>query len=254
MKTTSMTAVIALTAGLSAFGTVAFSQSLGADVSVGGVSAGVDAGVGGTGGTTAGVDANVGGTSGTTADVDANVGGAGGTAADVDATVGGTGGTTADVDATVGGAAGAAAGITADTDSVDASLNLGVGRLPADANLRMLDVNADALVNVNDDLNKDGVVDSVDVGIAVGNAGTAGAAGTANTGAANTGAAAGGPVSSSDGLSQLAAMDPAVLSASLAKISDDDMQVLKQECTSVLASAGTADAGVLAVCQAIAAL
>ena len=249
MKTTSMTAVIALTAGLSAFGTVAFSQSLGADVGAGGVSAGIDANVGGSGGTTADADASVGGAGGTTADADATVGGSGGTNADVDATVGGTGGTTAAANVTVGGAADAAAGITQDTDSVDASLNLGVGRLPADSNLRMLDLNADGLVNVSDDLNNDGVVDSVDVAIAAGNAGTAGAAGTANTDAA-----AGGPVSSSEALSRLSAMDPAVLNASLAQISDDDMQVLKQECTSVLASAGTADAGVLAVCQAVAAL
>lgn len=191
MKFSTQTAIVALTASLSLTAMMAHAQTVGADVNVGG-----------TGGATVDADANVGGAGGTTADVNANVGGTGGTNANVNANVGDT----ANASVTVGGTDGTPP-VTSNTDTVAASVNLDVSNLRADAALRLLDVNADGLVNASDDVNGDGVIDSADVEIGIGSVDNADATATINADTDNVAATVNLDVSNLGADAELRALD-----------------------------------------------
>lgn len=126
--------------------------------------------------------------------------------------------------------------ITSNTDAVAATVNLDVSNLSADAALRALDTNIDGLVNVEDDLNGDGVIDGADVQL---NAGT-GTTGTAPTA---------GAVPISDALQALAGLDAGSLDATVANLTSDQLTFLKQECDDQ-GEAGL-DATLVNACQVI---
>lgn len=241
MKMTSMTAIIAVVAGLSSVGTVAVSQSLGADVSVSDVDVSADVDLGGGDANVDAVDADV----GNTASADADVSTGDTTNASVDANMGNTSaasssGTSQGSSSTSQNGPGANI-VTSNSTDVDASLNFDVSGLSNAAPLRNLDVNQDGLVNRNDDVNGDGRVDNEDVQLAT--------TGTTSSGTQTNSDTQ--PNASGTALQSLASMDPAVLRASLRSIDENDVLVLKQECKTVLGDP-QADRNVLAVCRLIA--